>query len=47
MPRVRIGIGRGVVVVFVELHELARADEDGEEALVEVVRRDLVALVAE
>jgi hypothetical protein len=46
MPRVRIGIGRGVVVVF-ELHDVARADEDGEEALVEVVRRDLVALVAE
>ena len=42
----RIGIGRGVVVVF-ELHELARADEDGEEALVEVMRRDLGALVAE
>ena len=29
----------------VESHRLPRADEDGEEALVEVVRRDLVALV--
>jgi len=47
MPRVRIRVRGSVVVVFVELHELARADEDGEEALVEVVRRDLVALVAE
>jgi len=46
MPRVRIRVRGGVVVVF-ELHDVARADEDGEEALVEVVRRDLVALVAE
>ena len=49
MPRV-VGVAAICVVVRhltddVESHRLPRADEDGEEALVEVVRRDLVALV--
>ena len=49
MPRV-VGVVRRAVFVRhladdVESHRLSRTDEDGEEALVEVVRRDLVALV--